>query len=47
MKGSLSGVDMRHGEGVVSYMGFIGMCFPIGYGFLGSRSLGRVSFLRL
>ena len=47
VKGSLSGVDMRHGEGVVSYMGFIGMCRPIGYGFLGPRSLGKVSFLRL
>ena len=46
VKGSLSGVDMRHGEGVVSYMGFIGMCLPIGYGFLGPRSLGKVSFLR-
>ena len=29
VKGSLSGVDMRHGEGVVSYMGFIGMCRPL------------------
>ena len=47
VKGSLSGVDMRHGEGVVSYMGFIGMCRPIGYGCLGPRSLGKVSFLLL
>ena len=50
VKGSLSGVDMRHGEGVVSYMGFIGMCRPLPpdrVWLLGPRSLGKVSFLRL
>ena len=33
--------------GVLPYMGYIGMCRPIGYGFWGSRSLNRVSFLLL
>ena len=50
VKGSLSGVDMRHGEGVVSYMALsvcAARCRPTGYGFLGPRSLGKVSFLRL
>ena len=31
-------------RGVVPYMGYIGTCRGIGYGFLGSRSLNRVSF---
>ena len=33
--------------GVLPYMGYIGMCRGIGYGFWGSRSLNRVSFLTL
>ena len=33
------------GGGVLSYMGYIGTCRGIGYGFRGSRSLNRVSFL--
>ena len=33
--------------GVLPYMGYIGMCHGIGYGFWGSRSLNRVSFLTL
>ena len=32
------------GGGVLSYMGYIGTCRGIGYGFAGSRSLNRVSF---
>ena len=36
-------VSYRPG-GVLPYMGYIGMCRPIGYGFWGSRSLNRVSF---
>ena len=32
------------GGGVLPYMGYIGTCRGIGYGFLGSRSLNRVSF---
>ena len=35
------------GGGVLPYMGYIGTCRGIGYGFLGSRSLNRVSFLTL
>ena len=31
--------------GVLPYMGYIGTCRGIGYGFWGSRSLNRVSFL--
>ena len=51
VKGSLSGVDMRHGEGVVSYMGFIGMCRPLppvaarqGMVFQGHDPQGRYHF---
>ena len=32
------------GGGVLPYMGYIGTCSAIGYGFRGSRSLNRVSF---
>ena len=35
------------GGGVLPHMGYIGTCRGIGYGFLGSRSLNRVSFLTL
>ena len=35
------------GGGVLSCMGYIGTCRGIGYGFLGSRSLNRVSFFTL
>ena len=35
------------GGGVLPYMGYIGTCRGIGYGFGGSRSLNRVSFLTL
>ena len=35
------------GGGVLPYMGYMGTCREIGYGFLGSRSLNRVSFLTL
>ena len=35
------------GGGVLPYMGYIGMCRGIGYVFLGSRSLNRVSLLFL
>ncbi len=35
------------GGGVLPYIGYIGMCRGIGYGFSGSRSLNRVSFLLL
>ena len=37
----------RGGGGVLPYMGYIGTCRGIGYGFWGSRSLNRVSFLTL
>ena len=33
------------GVGVIPYMGYIGTCRGIGYGFRGSRFLNRVSFL--
>ena len=32
------------GAGVLPYMGYIGMCREIGYGFWGSRSLNKASF---
>ena len=35
------------GGGVLPYMGYTGMGRGIGYGFRGSRSLNRVSFLTL
>ena len=35
------------GGGVLPYMGYIGTSRGIGYGFRGSRSLNRVSFLTL
>ena len=35
------------GGGVLPYMGYIGTCRGIGYGFLVSRSLNRVSFFTL
>ena len=35
------------GWGVLPYMGYIGTCGGIGYGFWGSRSLNRVSFLTI
>ena len=34
-------------RGVLPYMGYRGMCRGIGYGFWGSRSLNRVSFLTI
>ena len=37
----------KWGEGVLPYIGYIGTCRGIGYGFWGSRSLNRVSFLTL
>ena len=40
-----AGVMVSRGGGVLPYMGCIGTCRGIGYGFLGSRSLNRVSFL--
>ena len=35
------------GGGVIPYMGYIGTCRGIGYGFRGSRSLNRVCFFTL
>ena len=35
------------GGGLLPYMGYIGTCRGIGYGFWGSRSLNRVSFFTL
>ena len=35
------------GGGVLPYVGYIGTCRGIGYGFWGSRSLNRVSFLTI
>ena len=37
----------RGGRGGLPYMGYIGTCCRIGYGFLGSQSLNRVSFFTL
>ena len=37
----------REGERVLPYMGYIGMCREMGYGFWGSRSLHGGSFLLL
>ena len=41
------GLSPGGGGGVLPYMGYIGMCRGIGYVFLGSRSLNRVSLLFL
>ena len=46
-KFALLHADRNPGGGVPPYMGYIGMCRGIGYGFRGSRSLNRVSFLTL
>ena len=47
---NFSGVVSGRGGGrgrVLPYMGYIGRCRGIGYGFLSSRSLNRVSFFTL
>ena len=38
-------VTNPRGGAVLSHMGYIVMCCRIGYGFFGSQSLKRVSFL--
>ena len=40
-------LSVSRGGGVLSYMGYIGTCRGIGYGFGDSRSLNKVSFLTL
>ena len=45
LKRTLFGIEP--GGGVLPYMGYIGTCRGIGYGFRGSRSLNRVSFSTL
>ena len=45
-KAILYHVDISRG-GILPYMGYIGTCRGIGYGFWGSRSLNRVSFFTL
>ena len=42
-----AGVLVARGRGLLPYMGYIGTCRGIGYGFWGSRSLNRVSFFTL